>query len=398
MQDLELTDDYIGSCVSKVGGGPPSKTCISVWRRTFDGDADWYPGKTEQQKTKPGPKKLLTPQKATAIAKSVMASKRLGIEPCASLARENCPVATLNPETQEPFTDKYILQVFKERCHDDGSVVPWAQWNPLQKTALPQWLREMRVVWGKLLLAAGESAGWYHRHCVWVDPCYNVLTTSRRQAFDQDMAKFGKGKRWMSEDKRKYSRNLRSSPYGGKQCQFGDRKVWWFIVLSRGHVHIEVMGPEWKQTGCGMSEFVARLPDVLPKMVGRSEALPRVICSDRGPGFYQSSTGHITNEYCAALKRHGFRAFAGEDASSQPPDVPDVLVHETAVAWIRVYLKKHSFSKRGSLDDQEQKLRGILAECVQHINSNHDVDGLCRAFPGRLEKLVNVTKGDRLRS
>ena len=65
-----------------------------------------------------------------------------------------------------------------------------------------------------------------------------------------------------------------------------------------------------------------------------SAILPRVVCSDRGPGFYQSSTGHIVGAYANAAKEHGFRPYAGSDASGQPPDVPDVLPHETAVAWL----------------------------------------------------------------
>ena len=32
------------------------------------------------------------------------------------------------------------------------------------------------------------------------------------------------------------------------------------------------------------------------------------------------------------------------------------------------------------------------------FNNNYDVTGLCMGFPRRLDKLVNVTKGDRLRT
>jgi len=397
MLDLKMSDGEIASFVTRVDGQTPSKTAVAQWRYTFDEDPGWFPGKTEKERAKPGPKKLLTAQKAVAIANSAMAIKRAGFEPSVSLVKEKCPVATLNPETQQPFTDKYILEVFKDKCHDDGSIVPWKQWNPLQRTALPDFLKTMRVTWGRGLLSEGASPGWFFRHCVWVDPCYNVLTTSRRQAFEQDQAKYGKGKRWISEDMRQYSRNYRASPYGGKQQQFGDRKVWWFIVLVRGRVHVEVMGAEWRQTAEGMAEFVGRLPQVLQRMVGRGQPLPRVVFSDRGPGFYQGSTGHITNGYSTALKANGFRAFAGEDASSQPPDVADVLLHETAVAWLRFYLRKHSFSRSGTLDAQEARLREVLAEAEEYINAEYDVEGLCKGLPDRLERLVHETKGDRLR-
>ena len=68
--------------------------------------------------------------------------------------------------------------------------------------------------------------------------------------------------------------------------------------------------------------------------------MSRVILLDRGPGLYQASTGHIVGDYYDALKQNGFRAYAGADASKQPPDMPDVFPHETAVAWTRVYLEK----------------------------------------------------------
>ena len=85
---------------------------------------------------------------------------------------------------------------------------------------------------------------------------------------------------------------------------------------------------------------------------------------------------------------NGFRPFAGNDASRQPPDIPDVLLHETAVAWIRHYLKQHPFCRSGSLDEQEQRLKKVMADGCKYINSNYDVERLCKAFPARLEELV----------
>lgn len=215
--DLDMTDAQMGALVTKVGGGQPKKRSVAEWRALYKADPDWYPGKTAEQRKKPGPPKLLTGQKAHAIARCAMSLKRSGFEPTVALVKEKCPDATLNPDTDEPFTDKYILEVFKDRCHDDGSSLMWKQWYPLQKTALPEFLQTLRLDWGKLLQTKDEAPGYFHRHVVWVDPCYNILTTARRQIFDQDMSKYGKVKRWMSGDKRTYSRNARASPYGGKQ-------------------------------------------------------------------------------------------------------------------------------------------------------------------------------------
>lgn len=395
-RELWLTDGEIASMVTKVGGGSPNAWSISKWRKVFENDKCWYPGKTTAEGERPGPKKLLNGQKANAIAQAAMAVKRAGTEPSVADVRERCPDAVLNPKTNAPFTDKYILQVFRERCYDEGAEEYWDQHNPLQKTALPDWLKQMRLTWGQVELQKGVGGGWFARHCVWVDPCYNILSTSQRQIFDQQRANAGKGKRWMSHDKRHYSRNQRSSPYAGKQRQFGDRKIWWFIVLARGQVHVEIMGSGWRQTGVGMSKFMARLQQILTDMVDDGDTLPRVVCSDRGPGFYQTSTGHITKDYAQALHQHGFRAFAGADASKQPPDLPDLLLHETAVAWIKGYLKKHPFSRRGSLDQQQVKLEKVLRDCTAFINANYDVQGLCYSFPQRLQKMVDK-KGDRLK-
>ena len=192
---LEMTADRMAAHVTKVGGGHPGRQAVNDWRALFAADPEWYPGKVAENRKKPGPKKLLTAQKANAIANCAMALKRSGLEPSAAAVKERCPDATHNPVTDEPFTDKYILEVFKDRCHDDGSSEMWKQWYPLQKTALPEFLQTQRLNWAKQMQIKDEAPGYFHRHVVWVDPCYNILTTSKRQAFDQDQAQYGKVKR-----------------------------------------------------------------------------------------------------------------------------------------------------------------------------------------------------------
>ena len=48
----------------------------------------------------------------------------------------------------------------------------------------------------------------------------------------------------------------------------------------------------------------------------------------------------IAAEYSDALHRQGMRAMQGRDARGQPGKMGDVLLHETAVAWIRAELSK----------------------------------------------------------
>ena len=108
-----------------------------------------------------------------------------------------------------------------------------------------------------------------------------------------------------------------------------------------------------------------------------------------------SSTGHIVGAYAKAAKEHGFRPYAGYDASGQPPDAPDVLPHETAVAWARGYFKKHPVSKDGGTADMERQLKATLVDCAAYINDNYEVDALCRSFPERLKALI-AAGGERL--
>ena len=66
----------------------------------------------------------------------------------------------------------------------------------------------------------------------------------------------------------------------------GDKRVWWFVVLSRGVVRLKVMGTDWAQTDVGMAESVDGLGDLLGAMLGADEAKPPVCFTDSGPGLY----------------------------------------------------------------------------------------------------------------
>ena len=116
---------------------------------------------------------------------------------------------------------------------------------------------------------------------------------------------------------------------------------------------------------------------------------------DRGPGMYQGSTGTIVDAYREALARHGFRPFAGENALWQPPDIPDVLLHETVASWVRTYFKQHPLQAVEGSAQNRAAFAGALAACEKHINAHYNVDELCRGFPRLLQELVDK-KGERL--
>ena len=62
------------------------------------------------------------------------------------------------------------------------------------------------------------------------------------------------------------------------------------------------------------------------------------------------------------------------------------MLHETAVAWVarRMVLTTPVREWEETLEDFGARLK---AAC-QYCNDNYDVDGLCRALPGRLATLI----------
>ena len=393
---LGLENEDIAAKIVKVGGGNPQPQVVSKWRAIFAADPDWHPGKTLGDRKRPGPKPVFTVQKKRAVAEAAMALKRSGIEPSYDDVVLRAPKASLNPETGEPFTSKYIMQVFKSLCYDEDPSDPWGHMMPYQKTALPPELIEQRAVWARKMKELGHTEGWYGRNVIWIDPCATIVPGGPRTAFHQEQSRAGKSKRWMSASSRKYSRNLKAAPYAGKQKQGGDAKIWWFVVLTRGVVHLCVMPDEWEQTGNGIAQFVAKLPAILNNMLGPATPKPRTIMSDRGPGFYQPSRGVIVDAYAAALNTHGFRPFAGDDAKWQPPDLADLLMHETVAAWVRNYFKKNPVRKQRDLNLSKAAVVAALAACGRYINQEYDVKELCSSMPRRLDELARA-QGDRLK-
>ena len=110
--------------------------------------------------------------------------------------------------------------------------------------------------------------------------------------------------------------------------------------------------------------------------------------TDRGNGFYNPGTGAITNGYRAALRGHQLQAFFPASASIQPCQLQELMLHETAVSWVRDRLKKTL--PRKCWEETEEAYGARLKEAAPHINSTHGVEGLCMEFPGCLENLSPV--------
>jgi len=138
------------------------------------------------------------------------------------------------------------------------------------------------------------------------------------------MALARKGKKgWMSEGSQEYSRNLRGSAHVLKQKSGDTEKVWWFPLLVRGKLHVDLL-PSTFPGECpeGAATLANMIPSVLNKRFPQS-AKPRIVMTDRGKGFYHTANAQMTEEYRAALRAHGLRAFMGENAMKQPGDLQE---------------------------------------------------------------------------
>ena len=143
--DFKIVQEDIAKAVTKVGGGHPDQPVVSKLLKIVRSDPKWYPGKLTEGAQKRGRKRTFTGQKQQAVASCAMAIKRSGYEPTAAAVKQRCPAATMNPDTEEPYTDKYIYQVFSSRCRDDGAEDTWSQLTPHSKTALSPEMQTMRL-------------------------------------------------------------------------------------------------------------------------------------------------------------------------------------------------------------------------------------------------------------
>jgi hypothetical protein len=88
-----------------------------------------------------------------------MAQKAKEVEPTATWMKVTCPVATLNPETGEHFSDKIILQVFKTRCYDKDTDRRWQCLPQKCKTALAHELKAHTATWDETMLEMKHHRG-----------------------------------------------------------------------------------------------------------------------------------------------------------------------------------------------------------------------------------------------
>ena len=127
---------------------------------------------------------------------------------------------------------------------------------------------------------------------------------------------------------------------------------------------------------------------------GRNTSGESLLPSTRGQGFYRARGGKITPEFKAALTEHDLKPYYGDDASVQPGNLQEVMLHETALAWIRHWEPKMRPVQpwTETREGLGKRLRGICKD----INENCDVEGLCRKLPKRIQDVVD-NLGDRIK-
>ena len=376
----------------KPNGGHPVPNSVKDFFEKVDADPNWYPGKHTD--TPRGPKRILTGVKVTAIVSAAKRLKAEGEEPTYSAVVAACPKATLNPNTNEPVDKKLLYTVFKECCYDDENNPEdtWGNHTRLAQSALEPVAMEKRVLFATHMIDLRHRDKWLYDNIVWVDLCRSVLARTLRKASQMAMAQ-KRQRSWMSQGSKKKSANRRLPPNIAKMASSDTVVVWFVPVLTRGKLHIETLSENFPgETQEGAAEMVAKVRSAL-NIRFQGATPPKLLFSDRGNGFYDSGSGAITAGYRNALRAHGLKAFFGDDASIQPGQLQDFLLHETAMAWMRDRLKKTK--PRQAWTETVDAYRSRLKACAAYCNENYDVEGLCREVPGRLQELVK-RQGDRL--
>ena len=192
-----------------------------------------------------------------------------------------------------------------------------------------------------------------------------------------------------------FSCNLAGKKEALKQNSWDTIRVWWAPVLTQGRLHVVVFDDGFPgETGEGAALLAAKVRAAINVRCQAASQQPKHVFVDRGKGFYTPVSGQITAKYSAALAENGLVPMMGQNARLQPGSLSEVLLHETAVSWLRVRLAETVPTQAWAETREEYSSR--LRQCCQAVNSAYNVDGLCRDFPARIAKL-RQSKGGRLK-
>ena len=167
----------------------------------------------------------------------------------------------------------------------------------------------------------------------------------------------------------------------------------WVVIFTRGQATVDILPTDWQLDGAGMAVVAGRLEGRLRDLLGPEVRLPRVVMSDRGTGMY-ASNGQVVGAYAEAIRRSGFRLFWGADASRQAADMPDLLLHETVVSWLRSSLRKTKPVCNPWLETPVQWSRRMML-AVDAVNAKEGCEALANQFMDRVDQCFDAG-GDRL--
>ena len=377
----------------KPSGDHPTPAAVLQFFMKTDEDTDWFPGKTSEAKR--GPKRVLDEgsKKSAVIRAAKRISKEEG-EVTYSAMVSACPNAMINPATGEPVDKKALFTLFREEIYDDPND-PDDKWDHrarLSREALDSDQIQKRWEWAKWMTAQALTASWFFANVVWCDLCCSILPKTHKKAVEQARARKA-GKFWGSKCSQEHSSTLRGPKRAIKMKSTDTRKVWFVPILTRGRLFLELLPGRFPgETEEGAALMVAKVRAVLNVRFPGGDA-PKVLFTDRGNGFYESGSGKITSGYQDALRIHRLKAFMKADASMQLGSLQELMLHETAMAWVRYRLKKTV--PKVPWEETVEEYGARLKEVASYIERQYDVTGLCRALPKRVTMLCE-TEGDRL--
>ena len=372
----------------------PTTNSLKMLFTKIDDDVEWFPGKRDPNAAPPGPPPVLRGVKRNAVAQAAMALKRRGTEPTFADIVAQCPSAVINPATGEPVYPPRVYKVIGEDCYDNDPSYPWRNQPRVAKQCLTADAMTRRWNWGQDMLPLKQTGNWYYENIVWTDICNSVLARTRTKAAEQALARKG-GRGWISDDSKYEPENMRGDTSSLKLGGSDTQRVYWAPILTRGKLHVEILPPGFPgDTEDGAEILVHKVRAALNVRFQNVTRPPRVLFVDRGNGFYVQTTGDITGKYASALKACGLKNYMSDNCGLQPGKLGDVLLHETAVAWIR---RRERMTVPACAWEETREAFGTrIKSIVCDFNAKYDVESLCREFPDRMQKLVDG-KGKKLR-
>ncbi len=166
-------------------------------------------------------------------------------------------------------------------------------------------------------------------------------------------------------------------------------------MLSRGKLHVDMFDSDFPgEVPDGARILVEKVRGAVNVRFQQAASKPDTIFTDRGRGFYAPNSGAITTEFEKALDENRFHAFMSDNARAQPGSMQDVLLHETAVSWMRTRLGRTTPTK--CWEETREQYGRRLKRCCDEVNKDCDVEGLCNGLPKRMRQLQEKD-GDRLK-